>query len=104
MARDPPRPAHGGGQVSRAALHPRPTPHPPAGRRKEWDKSIAPGFTDDSTPIHPQRAAAEIDKALPADAIMVSDIGVHHNWLLQFCKPKRPDSFIGCMGFGSMGF
>jgi acetolactate synthase-1/2/3 large subunit len=29
---------------------------------------------------------------------------VHHNWLLQFCKPKRPDSFIGCMGFGSMGF
>ena len=35
---------------------------------------------------------------------MVSDIGVHHNWLLQFCKPKRPDSFIGCMGFGAMGF
>ena len=74
------------------------------GYRKEWDKFIAPGFTDNSTPIHPQRAAAEIDKALPDDAIMVSDIGVHHNWLLQFCKPKRPDSFIGCMGFGSMGF
>src|SRR5882672_11086462 len=74
------------------------------GYRKEWNAFIAPGFMDDSTPIHPQRAAAEIDKALPDDAIMVSDIGVHHNWLLQFCKPKRPDSFIGCMGFGSMGF
>src|SRR6185295_15372427 len=74
------------------------------GMRKEWEKFIAPGFVDDSSPIHPQRAAAEIDKALPADAIMVSDIGVHHNWLLQFCKPKRPDSFIGCMGFGAMGF
>jgi acetolactate synthase-1/2/3 large subunit len=74
------------------------------GMRQEWNKFIAPGFADDSTPIHPQRAAAEIDKALPDDAIMVSDIGVHHNWLLQFCKPKRPDSFIGCMGFGSMGF
>ncbi len=72
--------------------------------RNEWEKFIAPGFTDDSTPIHPQRAAAEIDKALPDDAIMVSDIGVHHNWLLQFCKPRRPDSFIGCMGFGPMGF
>src|ERR1700674_1332514 len=71
------------------------------GYRKEWEKFIAPGFSDDSTPIHPQRAAAEIDKALPDDAIMVSDIGVHHNWLLQFCKPKRPDSFIGCMGFGA---
>ena len=32
-------------------------------------------------PIHPQRAAHEIDKALPEDAILVSDIGVHHNWL-----------------------
>src|SRR3954451_10970829 len=74
------------------------------GYRQEWNKFIAPGFVDDSTPIHPQRAAAEIDKALPDDAIMVSDIGVHHNWLLQFCRPKRPDSFIGCMGFGSMGF
>ena len=51
-----------------------------------------------STPIHPQRAAHEIDKALPEDAIMVSDIGVHHNWLLQFCKPKRPDSLIGSHG------
>jgi acetolactate synthase-1/2/3 large subunit len=72
--------------------------------RKEWERFIAPGFADDSTPIHPQRAAAEIDKALPEDAIMVSDIGVHHNWLLQFCRPRRPDSFIGCMGFGAMGF
>src|SRR5438105_2503331 len=34
------------------------------GYRKEWNAFIAPGFMDDSTPIHPQRAAAEIDKAL----------------------------------------
>ena len=41
---------------------------------------------------------------LPEDAILVSDIGVHHNWLIQFCKPRRPDSLIGSMGFGPMGF
>src|SRR3982751_1095415 len=74
------------------------------GYRKEWDKLVAPGFTDDSQPINPQRAAFEIDRALPEDAILVSDIGVHHNWLLGYCKPKRPDSLIGCMGFGAMGF
>ncbi|MGH6770979.1 MAG: thiamine pyrophosphate-binding protein [Xanthobacteraceae bacterium] len=74
------------------------------GWRREWDALVAPGFTDDSTPINPQRAAYEIDRALPEDAILVSDIGVHHNWLLQFCKPKRPDSLIGSMGFGPMGF
>src|SRR5690242_20474682 len=74
------------------------------GYRKQWDKFVAPGFKDDATPINPQRAAHEIDRALPEDAILVSDIGVHHNWLLQFCKPRRPDSLIGSMGFGPMGF
>ena len=74
------------------------------GYRKQWNAFIAPGFRDDSTPIHPQRAAHEIDKALPEDAILVSDIGVHHNWLIQFCNPRRPDSLIGSMGFGPMGF
>src|SRR6202140_2565805 len=75
-----------------------------AGYRREWDTYVAPGFLDDASPINPQRAAYEIDKALPADAILVSDIGIHHNWLIQFCKPRRPDSLIGSMGFGPMGF
>src|SRR5258708_9279984 len=74
------------------------------GYKKEWAAFIAPGFTDDSSPINPQRAAYEIDKAMPEDGILVSDIGIHHNWLNQFCKPKRPDSLIGSMGFGPMGF
>src|SRR3981081_3393144 len=74
------------------------------GYRKEWNAFIAPGFTDDTTPIHPQRAAYEIDKALPEEAILVSDLSGHHNWLIQFCNPRRPDSLIGSMGFGPMGF
>jgi acetolactate synthase-1/2/3 large subunit len=74
------------------------------GYRNEWNSLIAPGFLDDSSPIHPQRAAYEIDRALPEDAILVSDIGIHHNWLIQFCRPRRPDSLIGSMGFGPMGF
>jgi acetolactate synthase-1/2/3 large subunit len=74
------------------------------GYRAEWEAFIAPGFKSDSSPIHPQRAALEIDQALPEDAILVSDIGIHHNWLLQFCKPKNPDRMIGSMGFGPMGF
>ena len=67
------------------------------------DSIIAPGFTDDLSPIHPQRAAREIDRALPKDAILVSDIGIHHNWLIQFCQPSRPDSLIGSMGYGVAG-
>lgn len=72
--------------------------------RTEWEALCAPGNTDDSVPIHPQRAAREIDMAMPEDGILVSDIGIHHNWLIQYCKPSRPDSLIGSMGYGPMGF
>jgi acetolactate synthase I/II/III large subunit len=72
--------------------------------RKEWEEWTAPGYRADTTPINPQRAAAEIAKALPDDAIVVSDVGVHHNWLLQFYGPKNAHSLIGSMGFGAMGF
>ena len=72
--------------------------------KKEWDEFIEPGFHDPASPINPQRAAREIDLALPEDAILVSDIGIHHNWLIQYCKPTRPDSLIGSMGYGPMGF
>src|SRR5919106_1658339 len=72
--------------------------------RKEWEEWTAPGYRADTTPIHPQRAAHEIAKVLPDDAIVVSDVGVHHNWLLQFYRPKNAHSLIGSMGFGAMGF
>lgn len=78
--------------------------HAIEGYKKEQEAFMEPGFKVDTTPIHPQRAAFEIDKALPEATILVSDIGIHHNWLLQFCNPKRPDSLIGSMGFGPMGF
>ncbi len=74
------------------------------GWRNEWEEFTALGYREDTEPIHPQQAAREIDKALPDDAILVSDVGVHHNWLIQFCRPKGPQSLIGSMGFGAMGF
>jgi acetolactate synthase I/II/III large subunit len=74
------------------------------GWSNEWEEWTAPGYQVDTTPIHPQRAAHEIDKVLPDDAIVVSDVGIHHNWLIQYCRPKGPHSLIGSMGFGAMGF
>ena len=74
------------------------------GWRNEWEEFTAPGYREDTEPMHPQRAAYEIDKALPDDAILISDVGVHHNWLIQCCRPKGPQSLIGSMGFGAMGF
>ena len=49
----------------------------------------APGYRADTTPsIHSARRTKST-RLLPGDAILVSDVGVHHNWLLQFCRPKN---------------
>ena len=74
------------------------------GYRKEWDKLRRARIFRRHHADQSAARRAEIDKALPEDAILVSDIGMHHNWLLDFCKPRRPDSLIGSMGFGPMGF
>src|SRR3546814_12561743 len=41
------------------------------GHRQEWDALVAPGLSDESSPIAPQRAARENEHAGPDDAIVV---------------------------------
>jgi len=40
------------------------------GWRREWEAAVAPGYSDDANPINPQRAAHEIGRALPGEAIL----------------------------------
>src|SRR3546814_19405149 len=44
------------------------------GHRQEWDALVAPGLSDESSPIAPQRAARELELAVHDDAIVVRDI------------------------------
>lgn len=55
-------------------------------------------------PLHPERVVAGLGRVLPDDAIVLSDVGVHHNWLVQRFKPRAPRSFLQSWGFGSMCF
>ena len=68
------------------------------GYRKEWDKLVAPGFTDDTQPINPQRAAFEIDRGLPEDVIMVSDIGVYQSGCSAIWKPRASGNHLTAGG------
>ncbi len=45
-----------------------------------WRASMQPQFTADSSPIHVARLCAEIEKALPADGILVADTGYSGIW------------------------
>jgi acetolactate synthase-1/2/3 large subunit len=41
---------------------------------------------------------------MPRDAILISDVGEHHNWLLQFYDVYEPGGMLQSWGFASMGF
>jgi acetolactate synthase-1/2/3 large subunit len=72
--------------------------------RQEWEAHVAPGRGSGAVPIHPQRLLAELRRALPADGILLSDVGVHHNWIVQEWPAHAPRTILQSWGFASMGF
>lgn len=72
--------------------------------RAQWDAFVAPNFNAITTPIRPEYVVGTLQKALPDDVILTLDSGVHHNWFMQFWKPKRERSMLNSWGYSSMGF
>src|SRR5580704_10977193 len=46
-----------------------------AGWRKRWEAETLPPRTSDAIPIRPERAVAELRKVVPADGIVLADVG-----------------------------
>ena len=45
-----------------------------------------------------------LSRALPDNAIVASDVGVHHNWIIQLFDALRPRHLLHSWGFAAMGF
>src|SRR5215469_1060948 len=72
--------------------------------KRQWAADIAVRQADPAIPIRPDRLVAELQRAVPADAIVLADVGVHHNWLLQqYAAPPR-GRLLQAWGFAAMGF
>jgi acetolactate synthase-1/2/3 large subunit len=72
--------------------------------RKEWEAFVRPNFSKLTTPLRPEYVVDALQKVLPDDAILTCDSGVHHNWFMQFWRPKRAQSMLNSWGYSSMGF
>ena len=92
-----------------------PRREPSAGRRADWVQRLAaardlweadrgPLAEAGGVPLHPERVVATLTRVLDDRAIVLSDVGVHHNWLVQRLKVRGSRSFLQSWGFGSMGF
>ena len=72
--------------------------------RMEWEAAIGEESSSEAEPIHPARLVADLRAVLPDDAIIVSDVGVHQDWLVQRWPAYAPRTMLQSWGFASMGF
>jgi acetolactate synthase-1/2/3 large subunit len=75
-----------------------------AAARDLWEADRGPLSEAEGVPLHPERVVATLSRVLDDNAIVLSDVGVHHNWLVQRLRVRKPRSFLQSWGFGSMGF
>ncbi len=72
--------------------------------RRAWEEFVAPGWTSEAEPIHPQRVVRALREVMPDEGIILADSGVHHNWIVQFWQARRPRTVLNTWGFSAMGF
>jgi acetolactate synthase-1/2/3 large subunit len=70
----------------------------------DWQAYVRPEFETHAAPIRPQRVVADCQAVLPPEAILACDVGVNHNWYMQFWKARRPQTMLNSWGFSGMGF
>ena len=58
---------------------------------------------DDGLPIKPQKAIADLRRALGPEDIVVSDVGAHKIWVARLYQAYEPNTVIISNGFASMG-
>jgi acetolactate synthase-1/2/3 large subunit len=72
--------------------------------QREWETFVRPNFSARTSPLRPEFVVGSLQEVLPEDVILSLDSGVHHNWFMQFWKPRRPQSMLNSWGYSSMGF
>ena len=72
--------------------------------KRDWQDALATTRGSDEVPIHPDRLIAELQGVIPEDAVMLSDIGAHHSWMVQQWKVPKRGRLLQSGGFASMGF
>jgi acetolactate synthase-1/2/3 large subunit len=72
--------------------------------KKGWEEFNRPNFQSNVVPIRPERLVKDMRDIMPRDGILISDVGEHHNWFLQFYETYEPGRMLQSWGFASMGF
>jgi sulfoacetaldehyde acetyltransferase len=72
--------------------------------RGAWAKELESISSSDKRPMSPRRALKELAAALPADAIVSTDIGNICSMANSYLRFNRPRTFLPALTFGNCGF
>jgi acetolactate synthase-1/2/3 large subunit len=76
-----------------------------APRMKKWEDDASSRLNSRDRPVHMARLCRELNKTLPADAILVADGGFAGHWTGLLYDTKKPGRhFIPDRGFASIGY
>lgn len=69
-----------------------------------WDEYQGRFANSAQTPIRPERLMQALSRVVPDNGILATDVGVHHNWVVQLWKARRPRYLLQSWGFAAMGY
>jgi sulfoacetaldehyde acetyltransferase len=73
-------------------------------QKREWEAELDTWGQGGGSPISPRRLLRELEKALPANAMVTTDIGNICSVSNSYLRFERPNSFFAAMSFGNCGY
>ncbi len=75
-----------------------------ANQQEAWAKELAGWSSSDEVPTAPRRALRELEEAMPADAMVTTDIGNICSVANSYLRFNRPNSMFAAMMWGNCGY
>jgi acetolactate synthase I/II/III large subunit len=72
--------------------------------KRVWDVYQEPFGHADQVPLRPERLMKGLERVFPERGVLATDVGVHHNWVVQLWKTRRPRALLQSWGFAAMGY
>jgi sulfoacetaldehyde acetyltransferase len=73
-------------------------------QKAAWEEELAGLSSAEGSPVAPRRALRELERAMPANAMVTTDIGNVCSVANSYLRFDRPNSFFAAMSFGNCGY
>jgi sulfoacetaldehyde acetyltransferase len=73
-------------------------------QKSSWEEDLSGMSSAGGSPVPPRRALRELEKAMPGNAMVTTDIGNVCSVANSYLRFEKPNSFFAAMSFGNCGY